>query len=76
MCYHGRVIIEGCRTKCVIDKYTNIYSEAALIYLCDDICMTKYCIKITKIILKNDDYRKKIESHLLLLKFLIIVRLQ
>ena len=25
MCYHGRVIIEGCRTKCVIDKYTNIF---------------------------------------------------
>ena len=41
MCYHGRVIIEGCITKCVIliDKYINI-SEAALIYLCDDICMT------------------------------------
>ena len=25
MCYHGRVIVEGCRTKCVIDKYTNIF---------------------------------------------------
>ena len=25
MCYHGMVIIEGCRTKCVIDKYTNIF---------------------------------------------------
>ena len=25
MCYHGRVIIEGCRKKCVIDKYTNIF---------------------------------------------------
>ena len=56
MCYHGRVIIEGCRTKFVLDKYTDIYiyiyiySEAALIYLCDDI---DYCLNIRKIIKKK-----------------------
>ena len=28
MCYHGRVIIEGCRTKCVIDiKYIYILRQ-------------------------------------------------
>ena len=49
MCYHGRVIIEGCRTKCVIDKHrpTNIFIFWSSIDIHLRWHMNDYCMNIT-----------------------------
>ena len=52
MGYHGRVIIEGCRTKCVIDKYTNIFIFWSSIDIPLWWHMHDYCMNSTKIIKK------------------------
>ena len=52
MCYHGRVIIEGCRTKCVIDKYRNIFIFWSGIDIPLWWHMHDYCMNSTKIIKK------------------------